>query len=718
MNEQLINELSKQMDISVKQIRETIQLLADGSTVPFIARYRKEMTGGLDEEQIRSIQKEYEYGVNLQKRKEEIIRLIDEKGMLTPELEAEINQAQKLQTIEDLYLPYKEKRKTKATEAIKMGLEPLADFIYSFPVGKDVITKKAEQFITEEVKTIDDALTGAKYILAERIADSAKYRDYIRKFTYNNGILVTKIKKNAEKIDEKKKYEMYYNFTQVIKKLPAYRILAFNRAEKEKVISVKFDLEIDRIHEYLEKNELKKLESEAVIYVKAAIVDAYKRLISPSIEREIRAQLTEFADESAFTTFSQNLDVLIMQPPLKNIWVLGVDPAFRTGCKLAVINDLGGVEAIDVIYPTMPKNDVAGAKRKLKQYISKYPIGQIVVGNGTASRETHLILEDFLKEEKLDIKLTIVSEAGASVYSASKLAQAEFPDLKVEERSAVSIARRVQDPMAELVKIDPKAIGVGQYQHDVNQTKLAENLDFVMIKNINKVGVDVNTASAELLKYVSGLDKTIAKNIVEYRQENGKIKSRAELKKVKRLGPKAFEQSAGFLKILDGREILDTTFIHPENYKLAKQLIKDYQIEATEIGTEMVFDRLTNASAQSLAEQYECSPVVIDDIVQALVMKNIDIRQEIIAATFDKKISTIEELSEGLVVEGQVRNIVEFGAFVDIGLKNDGLVHISELSTKFVKDVNEVLAIGEVRRFKIKSIDLEKGKVQLTMKDV
>lgn len=716
MKEMLITKISKELNVSSKSIEVVLKLLNEGSTVPFIARYRKEVTGSLNEEEIREIEKHYKYQENLQTRKEEIIRLIDEKGMLTSELEKMILNAQKLQEIEDLYLPYKEKKKTKATEAIKFGLEPLADYIATFSYDMKTIIAHAQSFINDDVKDVDEAIKGASYILAERISDNAKYRKEVRKEAFRNGIIVTKVKKDHD--DELGKYEIYYSFSQIVSKIPSYRVLAFNRAEKEKVITVKLQLENQNIIDYIIKAERLQPNNDVEMLYADIINDAYKRLIFPSIEREVRKDLTEKAGLYAIQVFADNLDELIMQPPLKDKWILGVDPAYRTGCKLAVINPNSTVKEIGVIYPH-PKNNEEIKKEKLHkesakkvlEILERYPVEYIAIGNGTASRET----ERFFKENFAEYKIAIVSEAGASVYSASEIAKKEFPDLQVEQRSAASIARRLQDPMAELVKIEPKSIGVGQYQHDVNQKQLSENLDFVMLKNINHVGVDLNTASAELLKYVSGLDRTIAKNIVDYRNENGSFKSRKEIKDVKRLGAKAFEQCAGFLKIYDGDNIYDKLFIHPEKYKLADQLLKYLEMDKSDIGSNELSQKIDDCNIEELAKVFEVSGVVIEDILRVLQNPNIDEREEMQIVEFDPTIQKIEDLKPGMRVKGQVRNIVQFGAFVDIGIKNDGLIHISQISKEYVADVQDFLNVSDIMDFKIKSIDEKKGKVQLTL---
>lgn len=720
MNNDIIKDLSKELSLKPTQVEKVLQLLQEGATVPFIARYRKEMTGSLNEDQIKAIEKQHKYLANLQKRKEEVIKLIDEKGMLTDVLRAEITSATKLQTVEDLYLPFKEKRKTKATEAIKKGLEPLADFIETYPAGSGVISAKALEFINDEVLTAGQAIEGALHIIAEKISDNANHRELLRKEAARSGVIKVKAKRKIEELDVAKKYEMYYDFAQSVRTLQSYRVLAFNRGEAQKMLNVKLEINNEFMVDKLQELVIKNPKSEAADYVSTAIEDSLKRLLLPSIEREIRTMLTEKAQDQAIKLFSDNLDKLIMQPPLQDKVILGVDPAFRTGCKLAVINEFGQMMKVDVIYPhpgigeKPNETKVKAAVEKLNKLIQEFKVEQIVIGNGTASRET----EKFLKDNIKNLPIHIISEAGASVYSASKIAKDEFPTLQVEERSAVSIARRIQDPMAELVKIDPKAIGVGQYQHDVNQTLLSENLDFVMIKNINKVGVNLNTASVELLKYVSGLDRAIAKNIVAYREENTKFSTRSELKKVKRLGEKTFEQCAGFLKIENGKELLDSTFIHPENYKLAKLILKDLGFKSADLGSEQLIAALKDIDKAALSVKYDVNLVVIQDIISSFEQPSFDIRENFKAMEFDKDVVSINDLKIGMKIKGQVRNIVEFGAFVDIGIKNDGLCHISELSTSYVKNVADIVAIGDVFEFQIKSIDEEKGKVQLTLKGI
>jgi uncharacterized protein len=588
INEQLVLEITKKLKITKKQVETVLNLLNEGNTVPFIARYRKEQTDALDEEQIRDINKEYEYKANLLKRKEDVIRLIDEKGLLTEDLKQEILAAPKLVDVEDLYRPYKEKKKTKATIAIKQGLKPLSDYIFSFPM-EGSLEEEAKKYITEEVLTVEQAIEGALYIIAEEISDFSDFRKWIRTYTLNNGILESKIKKNAK--DDMKIYELYYDYQEPLKKVKLYRVLAINRGEKEKILSTKISLEVERVHQYLEDGIIENKESFVYPYLQTAVKDAYKRLIQPSIERELRSEFTDKAEDNAIHIFSENLRSLLLQPPMKGKMVLGVDPAYRTGCKLAVVNEMGKMTYIDVIYPhqkypgeKVNKDRIIESFKKVLNVIKEYNIEIIAIGNGTASRETEQFIIEVIKKVDKELYYIIVNEAGASVYSASDLARDEFPDLAVEERSAVSIARRLQDPLSELVKIDPKSIGVGQYQHDVAQNKLSDSLDFVVETAVNQVGVNVNTASVQLLQYVAGLNKTVAKNIVTHREDNGEFNERKELKKVPRMGAKAYEQAVGFLRILNGKNPLDKTGIHPESYKLAKSLLKELNIKVSELG--------------------------------------------------------------------------------------------------------------------------------------
>ncbi len=722
-NENLMREITKNLGITKKQVETVLGLLDEGNTVPFIARYRKEQTGALDEEQIRDIHKEYEYKQNLLKRKEDVIRLIDEKGMLTDELRAAILKSDKLVDVEDIYRPFKEKKKTKATEAIKKGLKPLSEYINTYPTTGS-LEDEASKYLTEEVVSIEEAIQGALYIIAEEISDNADYRKWVRNETYKLGTLVSKIKRNA--VDEDKIFEIYYDYEEPINKVKLYRALAINRGEKEKVLSVKLTVNEQSIHEYLDRRVLTNRTSFVCSYVRDAIKDAYKRLIAPSIERELRSELSVKAEDNAIHIFGENLKALLLQPPMKGKMVLGVDPAYRTGCKLAVVNEIGRMEYIDVIYPHQkyPGENVSPARRneagkKVMDVVKKYNIDIIAIGNGTASRETEQFIINVIKavEKFLDKELfyIIVSEAGASVYSASELAKQEFPKLAVEERSAVSIARRLQDPLSELVKIDPKSIGVGQYQHDVSQKKLSESLDFVVETAVNKVGVNVNTASVQLLQYVAGLSKTIAKNIVEHRELVGEFKNRKEFKKVPKLGNKAFEQSAGFLRILNGDNPFDKTGIHPESYDLAKKLLKELKIDVSEFGNPALKLRFRDTNFEILADKFDAGVNTIEDILDAFVAPLRDPRDDVDAPILRSDVLKLDDLKLGMELKGTVRNVVDFGAFVDCGMKNDGLVHISQLSKGYVKHPLDVVSVGEIVTVWVKEIDLKRKRLQLTM---
>ena len=714
MNIELIKEISTELNIKTSQIEATLNLLAEGATIPFIARYRKEATGALDEEQIRKISEVYEYQVNLLKRKEDVIRLIDEKGLLTEELKNSIMAANKLVEVEDLYRPYKEKKKTKATDAINNGLEPLAKMIMSFPV-QGSLEKLTEKFINDKVKSIDEAVTGAKYIIAEYISDNAYFRKYIRNFIYRNGILKCKKKKNDLDID--KVYEMYYEYQEPIKYIKSHRILAFNRGEKEDVLSVGIEIEEDKIIEYLESKIVKNKDSFVVSIVIDAIKDAYKRLIFPSIEREIRSDLTEKATETAINNFSNNLEKLLMQPPMKEKMVLGLDPAYRTGCKLAVIDQTGQKIEIKVIYPHEPRNEKEAAKKIVLDLIDKYNIDIIAIGNGTASRESEAFVADLIKEANRKVEYIIVSEAGASVYSASKLAIEEFPDLHVEERSAISIARRLQDPLAELVKIDPESIGVGLYQHDVQGKKLSESLDFVVLKAVNSIGVNINTASPFLLKYVSGLTKKTIDKIIDYRNTNGKITERVELKKKKILSDKVYEQAVGFLRINDGKNALDVTNIHPESYDVALKLLEKINCTVNDLGTDKIKEKL-NLDLNALKDELNVDIYTLEDIVKSFQMPIRDPRDEMPKPILRSDILHLEDLKVGMKLQGTVRNVVDFGAFVDIGLKNDGLIHISNMTNKYIKHPAEILNVGDIIDVYVKEILVDKKKVALSLKEI
>ncbi|WP_394547674.1 Tex family protein [Priestia aryabhattai] len=713
LDNQIVQRVSKEVEISQKQVQNVIALVEDGNTVPFIARYRKEQTGALDEVQIRNILDSWNYLMNLEERKEEVRRLIEEQGKLTEELAAQIHQAKKLQQVEDLYRPFKQKRRTKATVAKEKGLEPLAQWLLSFP--RSEVKNEAQTYINEEagVQSSDEAIQGALDIVAEQISDEASYRQWIRATTVKDGIIVTSVK-DSEK-DEKNIYEMYYEYTEAVKRIVPHRILAMNRGEKDGILKVSIDAPTDRILSYLHKEVIKKRDSSAEGYIISAIEDAYKRLIEPSIEREIRKELSEKAEERAIHIFSENLRKLLLQPPLKGKVVLGVDPAFRTGCKLAVVDETGKVLKIDVIYPHPPVRKAAEAQTKLKKMFAEYPIEVVAIGNGTASRETEQFVADVLKEIENPVYYLIVNEAGASVYSASDVAREEFPDFQVEERSAVSIARRLQDPLAELVKIDPKSVGVGQYQHDVSQKQLNDSLTFIVETVVNQVGVNANTASASLLQYVAGLNKTVAQNIVKYRDENGKFSNRKQLKKIPRLGAKTYEQCIGFLRIIEGEEPLDRTGIHPETYGDVKKLLKKAEVKETELGTEKVKEALKHISLPEISEELSIGELTLKDIIEALVRPERDPRDELPKPLLRQDILKLEDLAKGIQLEGTVRNVVDFGAFIDIGVKQDGLVHISKLTNRYVKHPLDVVSVGDLVNVWVEDVDMKKGRVALTM---
>ena len=713
MNREIIAQIAIELNVKEKQVESVLKLLEEGNTVPFIARYRKEATGALDEEQIRSINEVYEYQVNLLKRKEDVIRLIDEKGMLTDSLKEEIMKCTKLVEVEDLYRPYKEKKKTKATEAIANGLEPLAKIIMSFPKNID-INDVASSYINQKVKSVEEALLGAKYIIAEWISDNASYRKYIRNNIFNFGTITSKLKKKAE--DDGQVYKMYYDYKEKIKYAKEHRILAINRGEKEGILSVSIDVDTEHIMNFLEKKIIKNEKSPVVELVKEAIVDSYKRLIFPSIEREIRGELKEEAEEGAIEVFSKNLEKLLLTPPIKDKIVLGFDPAFRTGCKLAVIDKTSKVLNISKIYPHEPQNKWNEAKDIIKNLISKYNIDIIAVGNGTASRESEKLVSEVCNEYKdKKVEYIIVSEAGASVYSASKLAINEFPDLHVEERSAISIGRRLQDPLSELVKIDPKSIGVGQYQHDVNQKRLNESLDFVVEKSVNLVGVNINTASPSILKYVSGMTKTNIDKLLKYRDTNGKINSREELINNKVLTPKAYEQSIGFMRIIDGKNLLDKTPIHPESYDKALKLVSDISMTLNDIGTEEFNLKLNGLNLEKYASKNNIDAFTLEDIIKCLKQPNRDYRDDFVKPLLKSNVLNIEDLKVGMELEGTVRNVVDFGAFIDIGLHDDGLVHISKLTKDYIKHPMEVVNVGDIVTCYVDKVDLERNKVSLSL---
>lgn len=709
MNENIINDISNELNIKTEQAKTVLKLLEEGNTIPFIARYRKEATGALDEEQIRKINEVYEYQVNLLKRKEDVIRLIDEKGLLTDEIKNNIMNAKKLVEVEDIYAPYKEKKKTKATEAIKNGLEPLAKIIMSFPTTFN--DESVKKFLNDNVKTIDDAITGAKYIIAEWISDNAYYRKWIRSYFFKNGVITSKLKKKDA--DANKTYEMYYDFTEPIKHIKPHRVLAINRGENEKILSVNIEVNNEEVLSYLESKIIKK-DSPVKPYVIDAIKDSYKRLIFPSMEREIRSELTSQSEDASIEVFKGNLENLLLIAPMKNKRVLGFDPAFRTGCKLAVVDETSKVLNISVIYPHEPHNKWNEAKETIKDLINKYKIDIIAIGNGTASRESEKLVSETLKEIN-NCKYAIVSEAGASVYSASKLAIDEFPDLTVEKRSAVSIARRLQDPLNELVKIDPKSIGVGQYQHDVSQKKLGESLDFTVEKCVNNVGVDINTASPSILKYISGLTKSAIDKIIKYRETNGKIKSREEIKKKKLLSDKAYEQSIGFMRIADGTNPLDKTNIHTESYDKTLKLLDYLELSTDDLGTEKLINKLDNINEHEVSKMLDIDLYTLHDIIDSLKRPNRDYRDDYQMPILKSDILTIDNLTPGMKLEGTVRNVVDFGAFIDIGLHNDGLVHISKITNKYIKHPSEVLSVGDIVTCYVIDINKEKEKVSLSL---
>ncbi len=712
MNQEIIKTMSETLKIKEKQVVATLQLLEQGNTIPFIARYRKEVTGALDEEQIRQIEEVYTYQVNLQKRKEDVIRLIEEKEMMTEELRIKILSAEKLVEVEDLYRPYKEKKKTKATEAIACGLEPLAKMILSFPI-QGSLEELASRFLTDKVFTIAAALEGASYIIAEWVSDNAYYRKWIRNDMYHNGMIVSKKKKDAE--DDLKTYEMYYDYQEAVKQIKPHRVLALNRGEKEKVLSVSLEFDTQPILEFLESKMIKKGESFVCPLVKEAIKDGFKRLIAPSIEREIRTELTEKAEEVAIHNFGANLEKLLLQPPMKDKMVLGFDPAYRTGCKLAVIDPTGKKLAIQVIYPHEPKNEYEKSKQTVLQLIDQYQIDIVAIGNGTASRESEAFMVDVIKAATRKVEYVIVSEAGASVYSASKLAISEFPDLHVEERSAISIGRRLQDPLSELVKIDPESIGVGLYQHDVSNKRLTESLDFVVSKAVNQVGVNINTASPSLLKYVSGITKKHIDKLIDYRDTHGKFLSREELQKKKLLTDKVYEQAIGFLRIPDAENALDRTGIHPESYSVASALLDYMDLSFDDIGTNHLIQKLDLIDTKQIADTLKTDCYTVEDIIENLKKPARDPRDNMPAPILKSDILHIEDLQVGMKLQGTVRNVVDFGVFIDIGLKNDGLAHISKLTNRYIKHPMEVVSVGDIVDCYVEQIFLDKNKVSLSL---
>lgn len=714
MNEQIIKEISNTSNIKISSIQNVLKLLEEGNTIPFIARYRKEVTGNLNEEQIREISEVYEYQVSLQKRKEDVIRLIDEKGMLTEELKKNILNCQKLVEVEDLYRPYKEKKKTKATEAIKNGLEPLAKIIMSFPEKID-FNEFAQKYLNENVKTIEEALQGSKYIIAEWISDNASYRKWIRNNMYHKGIIISKIKKNGEINDQTKIYEMYYDYKEQVKYIKPHRILALNRGEKEGILSVSINIDNDEIISFLQRKLIKNEKSPSTPLVIEAIKDSLKRLILPSVEREVRAELTEKGENSAIQNFSNNLENLLLTPPIKDKTVLGFDPAFRTGCKLAVIDKTGQKLEIAVIYPHEPHNKYEESKKIITNLVNKYNIDIIAIGNGTASRESEQFIARVIKEEKLPVEYIIVSEAGASVYSASKLAIEEFPDLTVEKRSAISIGRRLQDPLSELVKITPESIGVGQYQHDVTNKKLTESLDFVVSKTVNSVGVNINTASPSLLKYVSGITKKNIDKLIDYRNKKGKINSREEIRKEKLLTDKTYKQAIGFLRINDGNNILDETAVHPESYDIALNLLKEIDMNINDIGTDKLIKKLKEINLEEYVQKLNTDIYTLTDISESLQKPHRDPRDDMPKPILKSDVLNIDDLKVGMKLQGTVRNVIDFGAFIDIGLHEDGLIHISKLTKKYIKHPSDILNVGDIIDCYVIDINKEKEKISLSL---
>ena len=714
MNDFIIKEIASELDVKVNQVETVLKLLEDGNTIPFIARYRKEATGALDEEKIRKIDEVYQYQVNLSKRKEDVIRLIDEKGLLTDELRDSIMKCSKLVEVEDLYRPFKEKKKTKATDAIKNGLEPLAKEIMAFPVKGD-INEMAKKYINENVKNVDDAIQGAKYIIAEWISDDAKIRKSIRDNTYNYGIIRSKIKKNAK--DDNRVYDMYYDYEERVKYIKPHRILALNRGENEGVLSVNIDNDADRVIEYINKRVIRNDKSFVVDVVKSAIEDSYKRLIEPSIEREIRSSLTLVGEEATINNFGKNLEALLLTPPMKDRIVLAFDPGYVNGCKIAVIDPTGKYLDSTVVKPFLKGNN---ADKLMEQsvavvlnLVNKYKVDIIAIGNGTASRESEKMIADMIKKYNLSCKYVIVSEAGASIYSASPIAIEEFPDLAVEKRSAVSIGRRLQDPLAELVKIPPEGIGVGLYQHDVSSKKLKDNLDFVVSKAVNSVGVNVNTASPSLLKYVSGINKRVSDKLIDYREKVGRINSRKEIQSV--LSDKVYEQAIGFLRITDGDNVLDSTGIHPESYDVAINLLNSIGMTLSDVGSEKLINKLEEIDTEKYKDLLNTDIYTLEDVIECLKKPNRDPRDEMPQPILKSDVLELKDLSVGMKLQGTVRNVVDFGAFVDIGLHEDGLVHISKITNKYIKHPSEVLSVGDIIDCYVEEIKLDKNKVSLTM---
>ena len=725
--DKIIKTIAEELNIKEKQVENAIKLIDEGNTIPFIARYRKEVTGGLSDEVLRDLGERLSYLRNLEQRKEEIVKSIDEQGKLTDEILQAIAIAKTLAEVEDIYRPYKQKKKTRATVAKAKGLEPLANIILEQKETKD-INEIAKEYVNIDklsdedkknkdkvVKTVEDAIAGALDIIAEMISDEPKYRKEIKRICYREGLVETK----ASKEDEKSNYEMYYEYKEPIKQIPSHRILAINRGEKEGFLKVKIEKPEDKILKYIEKDIIKG-ETQFTDMLKETILDSFKRLIEPSIDREIRSDLTEKAEEKAIKVFGKNSKQLLLGAPIKGKTVMGFDPAYRTGCKIAVIDETGKVLDYTTVYPTEPQNDVEGAKKELLKLIDKDKVDMIAIGNGTASRESEMFVADMIKECKRDVHYVIVSEAGASVYSASKLATEEYPDINVSIRGAISIARRLQDPLAELVKIDPKAIGVGQYQHDVNQKKLSESLTAVVEDSVNKVGVDVNTATPSLLSYVSGINNTIAKNIVKYRDVNGKLKNRKELLKVPKLGKVAYEQCAGFLRIYDGDNPLEVTAVHPESYEATEKLLEKIGFNKNDLRdkekVEELRNKLKTINVKEMAKELEIGEMTLTDIIEELSRPGRDPREDMPKPILRNDVLKLDDLKEGMILTGTVRNVIDFGAFVDIGVKHDGLVHISEMSDKYIKNPSDVVSVGDIVKVKVIKIDRERQKVGLSMK--
>ena len=712
----IYKKIADELNIKESQVEAAVKLIDEGNTIPFIARYRKEATGNLSDEILRNLDERLKYLRNLEERKEEIIRLIDEQGKLTDELTIKIAGTMVLSELEDIYRPFRPKKRTKATIAKEKGLEPLSQIIY-LQIEKRNINEVAEAYVDLEkgVETVEDAIQGALDIIAENIADNADYRKKIKSFDFREAIITTKQAK-----EESSPYEMYYDYSEAILKMPSHRILAINRGEKEKFLKVKLDTPDEKILAYLEKQIIKDKNSQFASLLESAILDSYKRLIAPSIEREIRNDLTEKAEEKAIKVFGKNAKQLLMQPPIKDIVVMGFDPAYRTGCKIAVIDKTGKVLATTTVYPTEPQNDVEGAKKALKDLIDKYDVNMISIGNGTASRESEVFVSNMLKEIDKEVYYAIVSEAGASVYSASKLASEEYPDINVSLRGAISIARRLQDPLSELVKIDPKSIGVGQYQHDVDQKRLNESITGVVEDAVNSVGVDVNTATPSLLSYVSGINGTIAKNIVKYRDEHGELKERKELLKVSKLGPTAYKQCAGFIRIFGGKNPLEVTAVHPESYEVAQKLLTKLGYSVENILEKKTLselkERLKTVNIKKMSEELNVGELTLKDIIEEISKPGRDPRETMPKPILRSDVLKFDDLTEGMTLTGTVRNVIDFGAFVDIGVKYDGLVHISEMSDRFIKNPSEVVSVGDIIKVKVINIDKEKHKVSLSMK--